>query len=79
MVRSLDYITVKQAAEKWGLTIRAVQKMCTESRISGVIQPARDWLIPKDAERPADKRYKSNKQNIKKTKPDGDAGIMEEK
>lgn len=54
----MDFITVRQAAESWGLSIRRVQQLCTLGRIEGAIQPARDWLIPKDAEKPRDTRKK---------------------
>ena len=31
----MEYITVKQAAEKWGVTPRRVQILCAEERIKG--------------------------------------------
>lgn len=52
----MDYLTVRQTAEKWGVSIRLVQKLLKDNRISGAIQPARDWLIPKDAVKPRDTR-----------------------
>ena len=57
----MDYITIKEAAEKWDISVRGVQKYCEAGRIPGAVQPARDWLIPKDAEKPADARIKSGK------------------
>jgi len=57
----LDYISVKHAAEKWEVTERAVQLMCNKGIIKGAVRLANVWAIPKDAERPADKRYKINK------------------
>lgn len=56
----MEYMTLKQASEKWGITPRMINYYCTNSRISGAIKMASVWLIPKDAERPADKRYKGN-------------------
>ncbi len=32
----LDFISVKEAAEKWGISERRVQKLCEEERIGGV-------------------------------------------
>ena len=52
----MDYMTVRQAAEKWGVTIRWVQALVKAGRVPGAVQPARDWLIPKDAKKPRDTR-----------------------
>jgi len=52
----MDYITVRQAAEKWGVTPRQVQVFLKDGRIPGAVQPARDWLIPADAVKPEDRR-----------------------
>ena len=51
-----DYLTIKETAEKWELTPRRVQKMCSDGRIEGAIKFGRDWAIPKDAMRPVDGR-----------------------
>ncbi|WP_440189150.1 hypothetical protein [Anaerocolumna jejuensis] len=34
----LDYISVEQASEKWGISKRRIQKLCEENRIDGVIR-----------------------------------------
>jgi len=60
----MEYIIVKQAAEKWDLKVRRVQQLCEEGRIPGAVRPARDWLIPKDAEKPIDGRLKSERKNF---------------
>ena len=52
----MDYLTVRQTAERWGISIRQVQTLLKAGRIPGAVQPARDWLIPKDAEKPRDTR-----------------------
>lgn len=57
----MEYMTARQAAEKWGCSVRWIQILCEDSRIPGVIRPGRDWMIPKDAEKPADARIKSGK------------------
>ncbi|KAJ50721.1 hypothetical protein BD780_002591 [Clostridium tetanomorphum] len=53
----MDYISAPDAAVKWGISERRVQKLCEENRIPGVIRFSRMWLIPKDAEKPTDRRY----------------------
>ena len=50
------YVTVKEIAEKWGLKARTVQIMCANNRIEGAVKFGRDWAIPADTEKPADKR-----------------------
>ncbi len=55
----MNYISVKEAAEKWSLSVRWVQKYCVEGRIPGVMRFGHSWMIPKDAERPNDLRRKS--------------------
>jgi excisionase family DNA binding protein len=53
------YVTVKEIAEKWGLKARTVQIMCANGKIEGAVKFGRDWAIPADAEKPADKRIVS--------------------
>lgn len=53
------YVTVKEIAEKWGLKARTVQIMCANGKIEGAVKFGRDWAIPTDAEKPADKRIVS--------------------
>ena len=54
----LEYISAPEAAKKWGISERRVQKLCEEERIPGVARISRMWLIPKDAKKPADRRRK---------------------
>lgn len=54
-----DYMSVNEAAEKWNLTIRMVQKMCADDRIEGVVRFGKSWAIPMDAERPTDRRIRN--------------------
>lgn len=58
--KMLEYISAPEAAKKWGISERRVQKLCEGNRIPGVAKFSRMWLIPKDAEKPADARYKRN-------------------
>lgn len=46
------YITVQEAAEKWGVTPRQVQILCKENRIAGAARMSRIWIIPENAEKP---------------------------
>ncbi len=64
-MRMLEYISAPEAAKKWGISERRVQKLCEENRIPSVAKFSRMWLIPKDAEKPTDRRIKVEK-NLKK-------------
>ncbi len=57
-----EYMTVQEAAKKWELSERRVQKLCAENRIDGVVHLSRVWLIPKDAQKPIDGRMKKGKE-----------------
>ena len=43
------YMSVKQTAEKWGITDRRVRILCSEGKIPGVIREGRSWKIPEEA------------------------------
>lgn len=55
------FMTVKEAAAKWGLSERRLQTICNEGMVPGVIKFGKAWAIPVDAERPVDKRIKSGR------------------
>ena len=57
----MEYMSVQQAAKKWGISERRVQILCCENRIPNLSKLGRMWLIPKDAEKPADARRKEFK------------------
>ncbi len=54
-----EYMTAREAAELWSISVRRVQKLCKEDRIKGVLNLSRVWLIPKDTEKPVDARFKT--------------------
>lgn len=58
------YITVNQAAKKWGLSDRRVRNLCVAGKIPGAYREGRAWKIPSDATKPTDGRYKSKKSLI---------------
>ena len=53
------WMTVQEAAERWNLTTRRVAVLCKENRLPGVERDGYRWLIPADAEKPADRRVRS--------------------
>lgn len=62
-MKMLEYISAPEAAKKWGISERRVQKLCEENRIPGVAKFSRMWLIPKDAKKPIDGRTKKGSQS----------------
>jgi len=58
----MDYITTKEAAEKWDLTERRVQVLCRQGKIPGVARLGWAWAIPKDAKKPEDGRFKNKEE-----------------
>lgn len=57
----MEYMTIKQAAEKWGLSIRRTQVLCEQKKVEGATKFSNVWAIPQDAERPRDGRLKTGK------------------
>ena len=57
----MDYMSAKEAAEKWHITQRRVAILCSENRIPGATKIGSYWAIPADAEKPNDERIKSGR------------------
>ena len=57
----MEYFSIKQTAEKWGISVRMIQVLCTEERIPGTIKIGSYGAIPPHAEKPDDQRIKSGK------------------
>ena len=58
---NMDYMTLKEASEKWGVSSRQINYYCTDGRIPGAVKMAGVWLIPKEAEKPKDRRYNESR------------------
>ena len=48
----MEYISVKQAADKWDTSVQIVRRFCRQDRITGAIQRNGAWLIPATARKP---------------------------
>ena len=76
------YMTVKEAAAKWGISDRRIRVLCSEGKIPGAYQEGRGWKLPIDAEKPVDGRFKSkdsilSQLNRKKVELDGRRPLTE--
>ena len=53
----MEYMSCPEAAKKWGISERRVQKLCEDNRIPGVSKIGYMWLIPKDAQKQKNQIY----------------------
>ena len=53
------YMTVQEAAARWGISDRRIRALCAAGKIPGAYQEGRGWKLPLDAQKPADGRYRS--------------------
>ena len=53
MVRMM---TVKEAAERWGVSERWVTGLCSSGRVPGAVKHGRSWSVPENTEKPSDRR-----------------------
>ena len=70
MVIIMNIMSSADAAIKWNISRRRVEVLCSQGRIEGVQRLGGMWLIPENAEKPADARIKSGK--YIKSEKDGD-------
>jgi len=57
----MNYITIREASQKWGIGIRRINTLCNEGRIEGCVKFGASWAIPAEALKPSDMRIKSGK------------------
>lgn len=57
----MKYITVKEAAKKFGINERRVRLLCEQGRIEGAYKEGKIYLIPNDAAKPNDQRKIENR------------------
>ena len=41
----MEYMTIKEASEKWNITARRIQVLCSEGRIEGAVRFGRAWAM----------------------------------
>lgn len=46
------YMSTKEAAVKWGISVRQVQNYCKNGRINGIQKVGTNYLIPANAIKP---------------------------
>ena len=59
----MDYMTLKEASEKWGVSSRQINYYCTDGRTPDAVKIGLVFgLIPKTAEKPIDGRTKQGRE-----------------
>ena len=56
LIKMIEYITTKEASEKWNISRRRVNTLCQEGKIPNVARVGNMWLIPSDSTKPLDGR-----------------------
>ena len=54
----MDYRTVKETAQRWGVSVRTVNMYLNDGRVPGAVRKEHGWLVPADAQKPVDRRCK---------------------
>lgn len=66
----MEFMSAREAADKWGISQRRVATLCSERRIAEATMVGNMWIIPVTAEKPADARsLRYNKSAEKNVKP----------
>ena len=48
----MEYLSVSEIAEKWGVSERSVRNYCALGRVPGAVLVGKTWHLPEDAEKP---------------------------
>lgn len=66
----MDFMSVREAADKWRISQRRVAVLCSENRIDNATMVGNMWFIPVTAEKPINARsIRDKKIDEKKVKP----------
>ena len=57
----MEYLSIKQTSEKWGISVRRINDLIAKDRIPGAVRIGYYWAIPADAEKPGDARIHNGK------------------
>lgn len=57
----MEYMSVKEASDKWKISDRRIRTLCNNGRIEGAVKIGRNWFIPCDAVKPVDARERKRK------------------
>ena len=59
----MEFMSAREAANKWGISQRRVALLCSEQRIDNAMMIGNMWIIPSTAEKPIDARTTRESKN----------------
>lgn len=66
----MEYMSAREAADKWGISQRRVAVLCSENRIKDAVMVGNMWIIPQNSAKPVDARsLQHSRFDDKKVKP----------
>ena len=63
----MEYKSIREMADEWGISKRRIQVLCSENRIEGAVRIGYLWAIQANAKKPKDVRIKSEKHRKNKS------------
>ncbi len=60
----MRYSSVRETADKWGVSERSVRNYCANARVPGAVMEGKTWMIPGDARKPARSNKKQSEYNL---------------
>ncbi len=64
----MEYITAREAAQRWKISERLAQQYCIDGRIAGAVKFGGAWAIPSDAQKPTDPRKRKKETELAQKK-----------
>lgn len=58
----MEYLSIAETAEKWGISPRRLQTLCLGGKIDGAVRFGKVWMIPRTTQKPQDGRTKAGRQ-----------------
>ena len=50
--KMINYLSVTEAAQKWGVSERSVRGYCADGKIQGAVRKGKTWQLPENAQKP---------------------------
>ena len=50
--KMINYLSVTEAAQKWGVSERSVRGYCADGKIHGAVRKGKNWQLPENAQKP---------------------------
>ena len=54
----MEYLTTVEMSKIWNISSRRIGVLCADGRVNGAVKKGKTLLIPMDAKKPADGRFK---------------------